>query len=86
MPYDYCVSSFNKSREFHHSLKEASAQAGFREPQAETIAEELDRLERRIGKSIWKESLSTVGSEFTFIETRNDTIYIWRKPSCQSSY
>ena len=85
MTYDYCVSSFNKSREFHHSLKEAAAQAGFSEPQAETIAEEIDRLERRIGKTIWKESLATFGSEFTFIELRDDTIYIWRNPSCQSS-
>ena len=82
MPYDYCVSSFNKSREFHHSLKEASTQAGFSEPVAESIAQAISRLERRIDKSIWKESLATVGSEFTFIETRNGTIYFWRKPSC----
>ena len=85
MTYDYCVSSFNKSREFHPTLKEASTQAGFSEPQAETIAEEISRLERKFGQSVWKESKSTLGSEFTFIETRNDTIYIWRKPSCQSS-
>ena len=86
MTYDYCVSSFNKSREFHPTLKEASLQAGFSEPVAESIAQAISRLERRIGKSVWKESKSTLGSEFTFIETRNDTIYIWRKPSCQSSY
>lgn len=82
MSHDYCVSSFNKSREFHPTLKEASIQAGFSEPVAESIAQAISRLERRIGKSIWKESKSTVGSEFTFIETRNGTIYIWRKAKC----
>ena len=82
MAYSYCVSIFNKSREYHHDLKEASTQAGFSEPQAELIAEEIDRLERRIGKSVWKESKSTMGSEFTFIELRDVTIYIWRKPKC----
>ena len=81
MTYDYCVSKFNKSREFHHTLKEASLQAGFSEPVAESIAQAISRLERRIGKSVWNESKSTVGSEFTFIELRDDTIYIWRKPN-----
>ena len=82
MSHHYCVSSFNKSREFHHTLKEASAKAGFTEPQAETIAKELSRLERKFGQSVWKESKSTLGSEFTFIELRDITIYIWRKPKC----
>ena len=82
MLYNYCVSKFNNSREFHHSLKEASVQAGFSEPQAETIAKELARLERKFGQSVWKESHSTDGSEFTFLELRDHTIYFWRKPSC----
>ena len=82
MLYNYCVSKFNKSREFHHSLKEAIIQAGFSEPHAETIAAELSRLERKFGQSVWKESLATVGSEFTFLELRDHTIYFWRKPKC----